>query len=542
MQESTSLFEPLRNRAFLNYWLAGLSANFGWQIQLVGASWLMTALDGSPELVALVQTSVALPVMLLSVPGGAISDMVGQRSLVLWSQAGLMVVSFLLAACAFFDRLTPLLLLTFTFLVGSGRALYYPGWQSMVSELVATGSMTGAIAVNSSSVNIARSAGPALGGAIVASVGAFAAFVISAVSNLSVILVALRWQRHRPLNDLPPESFGRAMLVGLRYVALSPLLVTITLRATIFNVAAISVIALMPLVARELLDGGARTYGFLLGSFGIGAVIGALSIGLARARMSLEAVLAFSFIGFAAATIVLGYSHFTALSAAVSALAGVCWIFVQVSLNAAMQLYSPRWVLSRSNGIYQTFIFGGNAIGSLAWGFIAKDFGISASLAASGVVLALGAALGYFLRLRKPEVAGLAPHRQWVAPTPALDLVLGSGPIVTSIEYRIRQGDVPEFLRAMNEKRSNRARDGAFRWSLARDIEDADLWIERFEIPTWAETQRVHARRTLAGAKINEFIRSLHSGPQPPKVRYELVRDPVSELRTSAQILPRLDQ
>ena len=87
-----SSLDLLKERNFLIYWLAGLSANFGWQLQLVGASWLMTSLGRTPELVALVQTAVALPVMLLSLPGGAIADTIGQRTLVLWSQFFLLVI------------------------------------------------------------------------------------------------------------------------------------------------------------------------------------------------------------------------------------------------------------------------------------------------------------------------------------------------------------------------------------------------------------------------------------------------------------------
>ena len=542
VRDAASFVGPLRNRKFLIYWLAGLSTNFGWQVQLVGASWLMASLHGTPEQIALVQTAVALPVMLLSVPGGAISDVIGQRSMVLWSQALLMLVSILLAGCAYFETLDPLLLLVFTFLIGSGRALYYPGWQSVVFELVSSREMTAAIAVNASGVNIARSLGPALGGAIVATVGTFAAFVVNALSNLSVILVAARWPKTQPVHELPPEPFASAILAGIRYVALSPVLVTITFRSTIFNIAAISIIAMMPLIARDQLGGGAQTYGFLLGSFGAGAVTGALCTSAVRRRMSLEIFVVLGFLGFAVAAMVLAYSANTGLSVLVSAVAGVCWIFVQVSLNTAIQLSSPRWVLSRSIGIYQTFVFGGNAIGSLIWGIVAGESGTPAALVASGGMLVAGAASGLFFKLRELEVGGLAPNAQWRAPEPALDLVLSSGPIVTSIEYRILEEDAPRFLEAMTAKRLNRIRDGASRWTLSRDIQDPTVWIERFRIATWAETQRHHSRRTVATAKLNDFIRSLHQGPDLPKVRYELVRHPGAGAQTSPQMLPRIDQ
>lgn len=542
MQESSSIFEPLKNRAFLIYWLAGISANFGWQIQLVGASWLMTSLGGSSQMVALVQTTVALPVMLLSLPGGAISDMLGTRTMVLWSQTALMVVSVLLAIFAWFDGLNSVLLLVFTFLIGSGRALYYPGWQAMVVEFVSRREVTGAIAVNAGGLNIARTVGPALGGAIVAAIGAYAAFIINALSNLSVIFIALRWKKHRASNDLPPEAFGSAILTGARYVALSPVLISIVSRATIFNIAAISVIALMPLVARDLLGGGAQTYGILLGSFGAGALVGTVLLDFVRRRTSLESCTALFFVGFATGATLLGYSENIVMSMLATALAGCCWIIVQVNLNSAMQLSSPRWVLSRSNGVYQTFIFGGNALGSLIWGLLADCYGLSTSLAVSGAVLIGGAAMGFFFRLADPaEGLGLDPHGQWNAPTPALAITLASGPILTTIEYRIDEPDLADFLKAMDEKRRNRVRDGARQWSLSRDIQDPGLWIERFSISTWAETKRHHSRRTIASEKLNEFIRGLHREAQSPKVRYELAQQPGPGRKTAAPILPRPD-
>ena len=352
MPNTTSPLEPLGNRNFLTYWLAGLSANFGWQIQLVGASWLMISLGGTPEQVALVQTTVALPVMLLSLPGGTLSDRIGQRKLVLVAQSFLMVVSILLALAAYMSALTPTLLLGFTLLVGAGRALYYPGWQSMVFEFFSREKAPAAFAINTGNLNIARSLGPAIGGALVASFGAFPAFLVSALSNVSVLFVARGWKLKRPAEDLPPEPFGSAILAGLRYIILSPILLKVIFRSFWFNIAAIAVMALLPLVARDVLQGGPQTYGFLLGAFGIGAVAAALLSQKLRERLSLERHVGGAFLVYAAATAVLAVSTWLPVSLLASALAGVCWILVQVTFGSTNQVSSPRWVISRSIGIY----------------------------------------------------------------------------------------------------------------------------------------------------------------------------------------------
>lgn len=526
MINSPSPFAPFRNRPFLIYWLAGLSANFGWQIQLVGASWLMIAMGGTPSQVAMVQTTVALPVMLMSLPGGALADLVGQRTLVIWAQSFLMLVSILLAVAAWMEILTPFLLLACTFLIGSGRALYYPGWQSMVLEFFPRSEASAAVAVNSANLNIARSVGPAIGGAIVATSGAFLAFVVNAISNLSVIFVALGWPKPERSQGLPPEPFGSAIMAGIRYMLLSPKLMTVTLRAFVFNVAAIATIALLPLIARDLLGGGPQTYGFLMGSYGVGGVIGALSADSLRRCMALERYLAGSHLVFALATAVLAVSPFLWLSVLAGILAGIGWIYVQVTLNSAIQLSSPRWVVGRCVAMYQTFIFGGNALGSYLCGMAADTRGVQAALLVPAAIIAGAAALGLVMRIRETDETETDLRSEWVAPTPIVDMVATSGPILTTITYRIRQEDIPAFLKIMNEKRRHRIRDGAMRWTLSRDILDPTLWFERFKVATWAEAQRMHSRRTVAGAMTMETARSLHQGPDRPEVHYELVRHP----------------
>ncbi len=541
MSSTASPIEPLKNRAFRTYWFAGLSANFGWQIQLVGASWLMIALGGTPTQVALVQTSVALPVMIMSLPGGALSDRFGQRAIILWAQSFLMIVSIILAAFAYQGSLTPVLLLTFTFLVGCGRALYYPGWQSMVFEFFERDKAPAAFAINTGNLNIARSVGPALGGAIVAAAGAFVAFVISALSNVSVLLVARKWPKKQQRHDLPPEPFFAAIGAGLRYIVLSPMLLKIISRSFIFNIAAISIMALLPLVARDILQGGPQVYGFLLGAFGLGAVSAAFLSQGVRDRLSLDQVLAIGFLFFSGAGIVLGLSTSIPLSMLASFIAGICWILVQVTFGSTNQVSSPRWVISRSIGIYQTFVFGGNAIGSFTWGVLADRYDTPTALyTAAGLMLA-GASLGLVLKIRRPGGSGLDPLSTWVAPDINVDMVMKSGPIVTSITYEIRETDVHKFLTVMREKRRSRIRDGASRWTLSRDIVDPEKWIERFYVATWADAKRLHARRTVASGELISMIRKLHRGSELPHVQYELVRNPASPISDGTEKVTHLD-
>ena len=277
--DSIKVASPLTVPIFRDVWVANLVSNFGGLIQSVGASWMMVSLASSPQLVALVQTSATLPIMLLSLWAGAVADNLDRRLVMLCAQSFMLIVSVTLAACAWLGVLSPWVLLGFTFLIGCGAAFNGPAWQASVGDMVPRPALPGAIALNAMGMNIARSVGPAIGGLIVAAAGAASAFLFNAVSYVGLIVVLARWRPVTPPRLLPRERLGVAMGAGLRYVAMSPNLRVVMLRAGLFGLAASAVPALMPLVARDLMGGGALTYGVLLGGFGMGAVGGALASG-----------------------------------------------------------------------------------------------------------------------------------------------------------------------------------------------------------------------------------------------------------------------
>src|SRR3954469_7321112 len=205
---STSPFIPLRQPIFRAIWLATLVSNFGGLVQAVAASWLMTTIAASPDMVALVQSSTTLPVMLFSLAAGAISDNYDRRLIMLIAQIFMFAVSVALAALAWFGLIGPWLLLTFTFLIGCGIALNNPAWQSSVGDMVPRHDIPAATILNSAGFNVARSVGPAIGGLIVASAGVATAFVINALSYVALIAVLARWHPNRPERLLPRETIG----------------------------------------------------------------------------------------------------------------------------------------------------------------------------------------------------------------------------------------------------------------------------------------------------------------------------------------------
>jgi MFS family permease len=515
---------PFRHRIFLAIWVASLASNFGGLIQSVGAAWLMTSIGGSADLVALVQASTTLPIMLFSLAAGAIADNFDRRKLMLAAQTFLFGVSVALALCTYFGLVTPWLLLAFTFLVGCGTAFNGPAWQSLVGEMVPRSDLSSAIALNSMGFNIARSVGPAIGGLIVAAAGAFAAFATNAVSYIGLIVVLARWRLEVPPRVLPPESLGAAMAAGLRYVAMSPNIGVVLLRGAAFGLAAIAVQALMPLIARDLVHGGPLTYGFLLGAFGAGAVGGAFLSSRMRQALALETLVRISFLIFAAGTAVAGLTATTIVSMAGMALCGSSWVLALSSFNATVQLSSPRWVVGRALALYQMATFGGMALGSWIWGAAAENFGTAEALLIAAATLVAGAAIGFKFALPEMTSLNLDPLNRWTEPSVAIDIRPRSGPIVITIEYRIREPDVVSFLAVMAERKRIRRRDGARHWTLLRDLEHPEIWVERYHTPTWVEYVRHNQRITQADAAVGERLRALHQGPDRPKVHRMLER------------------
>ena len=527
MTDRKSPLAPFKHETFRTIWIASLSSNFGSLIQAVGAAWMMTTISNSVDMVALVQASTALPIMLFSLVSGALADNFNRRRVMLVAQSFMLGVSVLLTIFAYFSLITPWLLLTFTFLLGCGTALNNPSWQASVGDMVPRENLPEAVALNSMGFNLTRSVGPAIGGLIVAVAGAAAAFAVNAVSYLPLIFALLRWQPQYPPNPLPREALGRAVSAGLRYVAMSPNIGKVVFRGFVFGFSASAVLALLPLVARDLVGGGPLVYGTMLGSFGIGAIGGALLSARLREFLTSEAIVRIAFAGFAVSATIAALSPSAWTTNAGLLSAGACWVLALSLFNVTVQLSTPRWVVGRALSLYQTTTFGGIAGGSWLWGVAAAEYGADKALLASSVVMLLGAVIGLRYALPEFKTLNLDPLNRFSEPLLALDLKPRSGPIVIMIDYVIAEEDVPEFLAVMADRRRVRIRDGAGHWALMRDLENPEIWTESYHTPTWVEYVRHNQRRTQADAAIGDRIRALHRGVTDPRVHRMIERQTI---------------
>lgn len=522
--DRVSALAPFRHGIFRAVWSASLVSNFGGLIQGVGAAWMMTSIATSSYQVALVQASTTLPIMLFALVAGAIADSFDRRKVMLVAQTFMLVVSVLLTVFTYLGLITPWTLLAFTFLIDSGTALNNPSWQASVGDMVPRAKLPAAVALNSLGFNLTRSVGPAIGGIIVAAAGAAAAFAANAISYVGLIIVLFRWKPDLPVSTLPRETLGAAMGAGLRYVAMSPNIGKVLVRGFAFGFSAGAVLALLPLVARDVVKGDALTYGIMLGAFGIGAVGGALISVRLRQLLSSESMVRMAFAGFAVCACNAAISDHAWQTALGLLVGGACWVIALSHFNVTVQMSTPRWVVGRVLSVYQTATFGGIALGSWIWGVVADAHGAETALIVASIAMLAGGAIGLLLPLPQQAVLNLDPLNRFKEPPLGLDLKPRSGPIAIMIEYIIRDEDVPEFLATMAERGRIRRRDGARNWTLARDLENPAIWIEHYHTPTWLEYIRHNRRTTHADAVIGERIRALHSGSEPPRVRRMIER------------------
>ena len=527
-------FEPLRERTFRRIWSTSLLSNFGQLILGVAAAWEMTRLTTSAEMVALVQSAMMLPLMLVSVPGGAIADMFDRRRIAMTGLGFATLCAATLTALSYFGLAGPWVLLAFCALIGTGVALYGPAWQASISEQVAPAHLPAAIALGSISYNIARSFGPALGGMIVLAAGATTAFAFNALFYLPLLAAFFLWRREQVPGRLPPERIHRAIVSGARYARHSPQIRTVLVRAFIFGIASASLAALTPLVARDLLHGDATTYGLLLGANGVGAVVGALLVGHVRERMKGEHAVRLCVSLGGLMLLVVGLSHNLLLTSAVILLAGTANLLLISLLNVAVQLSAPRWVTARALSLFNASLTGGIALGAWLWGQAAGAWGVDTALVASGALLIATLLVGFFLPMPAVSLSEVEMVDIGNEPEVELAITARSGPIVIEIDYRVDPGQARQFYDAMQKLQRVRLRNGGYEWSISRDIADPALWTERYHLPTWGDYLRLRSRFTQADRELQASADAFHTHDSIVRVRRRLER-PFGSVRWRAE-------
>ncbi|MEY4763043.1 MAG: hypothetical protein RLZZ200_2899, partial [Pseudomonadota bacterium] len=346
----------------------------------------------SHAMVALVQTASSLPVFLLALPAGTLADRVDRRRLQLVVQSLMLVLAAGLGLLVLGDAMSGTLLLGVTLCIGICTAILSPTWQSIMPRLVPRQDLQSAVALHVVGMNIARSIGPALGGMLIIAAGIAWPFLANAASFIAVILALLAWKpgpQARP--GAADGGFGKALLQGLDQARSNKPLQRSLLRSAAFYFFASAYWALMPLIARERLGGGAPLFGILVGCIGVGAVGGAFLLPRLRARGGLDGVVRVGTVGTAAAMAGYALLDVPVLGMLASLVAGVSWLANFSSLNVAAQFAVSDSMRGRGMALFSSVFYGCLAFGSPFWGLVADHAGISRALllAAAGTLAGL---------------------------------------------------------------------------------------------------------------------------------------------------------
>jgi MFS family permease len=504
----------MRFAVFRALWIAVLVSNLGGYMQTVGAQWLLVRQAHAAILVALVTTADMLPDTLFGLVGGVLADIFDRRRLLIVVQLGMAVVAVALAVLTFAGAIPPALLLIFTFVLGFSSVLSNPAYQSLTPDLAPAREQRAASELGTISLNLARVAGPALAGLLIARLGVAFVFALNALTYVFFGLVVAAWRPKAALTHELPEHFVSALRAGGRYVLNSRVVRRTLLRTVVFVLPASVLWALLPLIATQRLALGAAGYGLLLGALGIGAVLGALILSRLHHHFSDYAIVVGSGAITALALALLAIVPSTSAAMVLLLPAGAAWMVALSVVNSRVELVLPAWIRARGLSVFQMFLFGAQAIGAVLWGAIADVLGVVPAFLIAALALLVGVAtfrLWPFFDLSKIDTR-TAPI--WPEPELAIDPELNGGPVVIETVYMVASAKEETFLDVMSHLRRSRMRTGATWWGLFRVGEKGHKFVEMFSMPSWEEHLRQHRYRLTGNdATFDKEARALSDPP-----------------------------
>ncbi len=505
------------HRAFTVILIASSVSNVGIAMFDTSMSWLMTNLNPNPMMVSAVQVATMLPMFLLTVPAGALADIVDARRLLIGAQAAVAAISIAFAVIVSGGLAEPTTLLMTTFALGVGGAIAAPVWQLVTPKLVPKDDLDSAIAVNNASYSVSRAIGPALGGLAIAAFSIDVPFWCYCVGNLAIVAAVVWWRAPRKAKEtLPAERLTNAVRTGLRYVRHNRDMDATLIRAAAFFLFGSAYWALLPLIARNQMHNGAATYGVLMGMIGLGSIMGSLGLNWLKERLGPDRLAAVATVGTIVALAMYGAAKGLTLALAASLIAGASWTIMMTTLFVSAQVALPDWVRGRGMAILLTAYFGAMTIGSALWGKVASEWGLPTTLyvAAAGAFVAMIAT--WRQRLQTAAALDLTPSLHW------RDRVIGravdeeQGPVLVTVEYHIDPKDRATFLAAMQEIGFERKRDGAFAWNVFEDTAEVGRVVESFLIQSLLELRHLRTRVTKADQMVEAEAHKYLT--EPPKL------------------------
>ncbi|MGQ9635988.1 MAG: MFS transporter [Bryobacteraceae bacterium] len=400
------VFRALAHRNFRLFAGGQLLSLTGTWMQNAAQSWLVYRLTGSSLLLGTVSFASQVPIFLLSPLGGAAADRYNRRRVVIGTQVAAMVLAFVLAALTLSGRVQVWHIVTLALLGGVVQAFDTPARQSLFVELVGPQDLLNAIALNSSMFNTARMLGPAVAGVVVASAGEGWCFLANAISYLAVIAGLLMI---RLAASASPGGRGRVLaelLEGFRFAWQAQTIRTLLLMLGIASLLGSPYVVLLPVFARDVLGGGPRTLGWLMGAVGLGALLGALRVAAKTGVRGLGRQVRYASAGFGLSLLVFSMSRRLELSILLLVPTGFSLMTQMACSNTLIQSTVPDRIRGRIMALYSMMIMGMAPFGSLLAGSLAQQLGAPATVALGGVVC-LSASVFYWRQLASRAELGL---------------------------------------------------------------------------------------------------------------------------------------
>jgi len=394
-----------RHRNYRLFFSGQIVSVSGTWMQNIAAAWVVLQLTHSPVAVGVLALCQFLPFTVLGLFAGVLVDRFDARRTVIATQASSMAVAEIFAVLVVAVHVALYEVYVLTALRGAVLVLDAPARQALTFQMVGRDELPNAVALNSSLFNAARVVGPALGGLLVAVVGAGACFSLNAVSYLAVLagLLAMRREELFPVErpDRPPKMLSGTM-EAIAYVRRTPdtllaLLVVLTLSTFSFNFN-----VLLPVLAGSTLESGAYVFGVITAMFGLGALVGAL-MAASLGRASWPVMMAAAG-GFGLAQLVLAPIHSASAAGVLLLITGACFTLWTSSANATVQLSTPGPLRGRVIGLYYFAFNGTGPAGGLLAGWLAAQGGTELAFAVSGAAAVATAAAAATIHFRPGEL------------------------------------------------------------------------------------------------------------------------------------------
>ena len=387
------MLRSMRHRNFQLFFAGQLISLIGTWMQTVAQSWLVYRLTGSSLLLGSVGFASQIPVFIFSPIGGTFADRHNRHRLIIATQSAMMALAFILAWLTLTHRIQVWHIFVLAALLGVVNAFDIPARQAFIVDMVGKEDLMNAIALNSSMFNGARIVGPAIAGILVASIGEGWCFFANAVSFVAVIAGLMMMQVRKPEPYTGVKSTLENVIEGFQFARQA-----VPIRALLLLVGLVSLVGmpysvLMPIFADQILHGGARGLGILMGATGVGALMGALALAAKHGLRGLGKWVAVTSMGFGVSLIAFAFSRSFWVSAVFLIPVGLTMMVQMASTNTLIQAMVPDQLRGRVIALYSMMFMGMAPFGAFFAGAMAQKIGAPWTVAIGGIACIAGSAV-----------------------------------------------------------------------------------------------------------------------------------------------------